>query len=282
MDIERLRVTIQTIIKNIFLQTRLFLSKNKHITLAFVLLGTLSAIGWWLFNKQRTVVITGEAVGHPYAITYAARRGKNYQAAIDSIFTAVVETLDSRLPSSAVTQLNDPTNDSLALACPYLYDIITRTKLIYQQTHHAFDPTVAPLVELWRQSLAQGIVPQIMDLQHIQQWVGLDYIVVNEKRAKKLKEGVQVNLDILIASYTVDILATFLQERGIKQYCIKIDNSVRSAGYGATKGPEIPYIVSLNSDAASSLTCYNQITDRASVMLSIIYNQEGIPSPAGD
>jgi thiamine biosynthesis lipoprotein len=105
--------------------------------------------------------------------------------------------------------------------------------------------------------------------------VGLDYIVVNEKRVKKLKEEVNINLNNLIPSYQVDAIANLLKAHGIQNFCIQLGNETLFRGSSAHKEPwKIVQKIATHQSVDNLLDVHIHLQDKAIAILQNYTTQD--------
>ena len=188
-------------------------------------------------SKVQLVTLEGQKLGKDYNIQYQAIGGANYRDEIDSLFNEVEQALDSYIEDSEVARFNQYTCEPFYYNSSFFYPLLAKSKEVYAKTQGAFDPTVAPLVELWKKKLKKGNNPDYFKIQSLLEYVGLDYIVVNENRVKRLKEGVKIDLRSMVSSYGIDLVSKFLQSKGVKDICIELGNEVLAIGLDGNQKP---------------------------------------------
>jgi thiamine biosynthesis lipoprotein len=279
MDIERMKAIALKKGKSTVYCLFTFFARNVQKIIFSTLAAMLLLLGWWGFNRARPVTLSGEVLSHPYTIKYVAKRGKKYQPELDSLLSAIVQALDSRLPNSDISRLNDTNTNSIKLNYSFLYTLLIKCKILHEQTQHVFDPTVVPLVALWQKCLSLKERPPIQALQIAQSYIGLDYIVVNEKRAKKLKEGVMLNLDSLLFSYIADEVAALLRKLGVSSYYLTVGNAVLIEGYNPKKVPKASHILTVDDSDKQTLTFHIPPSSKASIRIGSLHQAEGKKQP---
>lgn len=186
-------------------------------------------------NRLHLVNLQGQVGGKPYYIQYWTRQSTNHQPAIDSLLIGLMQALDPATEHSVLRQFNQYDCRAFYLETPFLYHLLDKSKEVYKATHGAFDPTVAPLVKLWKEHIDQASKPSPSKIAALQEYVGLDYIVVNNQRVKRLKEKVTVDVSGLIQGYAVDTIVNFLQEQGVQHILVKLDKAARACGKHSKK-----------------------------------------------
>lgn len=213
----------------------------KRIFILFVSLAILASCG----QQPKKMVLQGLAQGSYYAITYYDEQGRNFQHDIDSIFHAVDLSVNLWVDSSVISKVNrneDVTLDSIFV------DNFRIAQEAAALSGGYFDPTISPIVAAWGFSYKHGdsITPQLIDSLKLL----VDYRKVRIEDGKVVKENPAMTLDFnaVAQGYTSDMIATFLDSRGIKNYLVDTGGEIMAKG-GKPNGQ--PWIVGIEKPAES-------------------------------
>ena len=211
----------------------------KRIFILFVSLAILASCG----QQPKKMVLQGLAQGSYYAITYYDEQGRNFQCDIDSIFHAVDLSVNLWVDSSVISKVNR--NEDVTLDAIFI-DNFNIAQQAAQLSDGYFDPTISPIVAAWGFSYKHGdsITPQLIDsLKPL-----VDYRKVHIEDGKVVKENPAMTLDFnaVAQGYTSDMIATFLDSRGIKNYLVDTGGEIMSRG---TKPNGQPWIVGIEKPA---------------------------------
>lgn len=194
-------------------------------------------------NKPQKVVLQGLAQGSYYAVTYYDEQGRNFQHEIDSIFHAVDMSVNLWVDSSIISKINR--NEEVVLDQIFI-DNFNIAQEAAKLSDGYFDPTVSPIVAAWGFSYKVGdsITPQLID--SLKQWV--DYRKVRIENGKVIKENPTMTLDFnaIAQGYTSDLIAAFLESRGIKSYLVDTGGEIMAKG---EKNNGKPWIVGIEKPA---------------------------------
>jgi thiamine biosynthesis lipoprotein len=174
------------------------------------------------------VVFTGSTMGTTYRIVYLDQEKRDFKNEVDSILIVFNESLSTYIQDSEISRFNR--TDTLFFNLPYFYTVLETGKTVYEQTAGAFDPTVAPLVNLW--GFGPG-GPQLKDSVNIDALLSLvDYSLIrfDEEKVWKTKEGVELDFSAIAKGYGVDVVATFLSEKGIQNMLVEIGGELVAKG----------------------------------------------------
>ena len=203
---------------------------------AFILV-MISLVVFASCDKQpQKTVLQGLAQGSYYAITYYDEQNRNFQREIDSIFHAVDMSVNLWFDSSIISKVNrneDVTLDSIFIGN---FNIAQKAAVL---SDGYFDPTISPIVAAWGFSYKSGdsITPQLIDsLKPL-----VDYRKVRIENGKVIKEIQDITLDFnaIAQGYTSDLIARFLESRGIKNYLVDTGGEIMAKGEKANGQPWI-------------------------------------------
>ena len=194
-------------------------------------------------RQSHKIVLQGLAQGSYYAVTYYDAKNRNFQPEIDSIFHAVDMSVNLWVDSSIISKINR--NEDVTLDSVFLdnFRIAMETARL---SDGYFDPTISPIVAAWGFSYKSGdsITPQLID--SLKQLV--DYRKIRIENGKVVKENPDMKLDFnaIAQGYTSDLIALFLESRGIKNYLVDTGGEIMARG---SKPNGQPWIVGIEKPA---------------------------------
>ena len=194
-------------------------------------------------SQPKKIVLQGEAQGSYYAITYFDEQGRNFQREIDSIFHVVDMSVNLWVSNSVISKVNR--NEEVTLDSIFIDNFRIAQKAAYLSDGY-FDPTISPIVAAWGFSYKtdDSITPQLID--SLKQLV--DYRKVHIESGKIVKENPAMTLDFnaIAQGYTSDLIAGFLDSRGIKNYLVDTGGEIIAGG---DKPNGKPWIVGIEKPA---------------------------------
>ena len=194
-------------------------------------------------KQSHKIVLQGLAQGSYYAITYFDEENRNFQREIDSIFHAVDMSVNLWVDSSVISKVNR--NEDVTLDSIFLDNFRIAMKTARLSDGY-FDPTISPIVAAWGFSYKRGdsITPQLID--SLKQLV--DYRKISIENGKVIKENPDMKLDFnaIAQGYTSDLIAAFLESRGIKNYLVDTGGEIMARG---SKPNDQPWIVGIEKPA---------------------------------
>ena len=107
-------------------------------------------------------------------------------------------------------------------------EVLKSAKHIYTESKGLFDPTVAPLVDLWGfgKSGRRDEPPSANEIKNVLQQIGMDKLILNKTSISKLHPGLQVDLGAIAKGYGVDVVAGLLYEKGYRNFFVEIGGEV--------------------------------------------------------
>lgn len=177
---------------------------------------------------KNTIKISGPAQGTTYNITYLAGQHANYRGAIDSIFKKIDLSLSTYDTASVISKLNR--NDSTVIVDDYFTVVFNKSMEVSEKTKGLFDITVAPIVNAYgfgfrkREKVNQVLIDSLL------KYIGYKKVkLVDNKLVKEIPQ-VMLDFNAIAQGYTVDVLASFLESKGVHNYMVEVGGELRAKG----------------------------------------------------
>lgn len=157
---------------------------------------------------------------------YASQRERAAEAAaraFERIASLDASLSDWRLESE-LNRLNDTAGGPALPVSEDLYRVLDLARRLSEATGGAFDPTVGPVVRLWRQARRDGQPPNPDDLALARQAVGWQGIELDpETRSVRLvRAGMRLDLGGIGKGYVADRAGEVLREQGVSRFLIDL------------------------------------------------------------
>lgn len=190
----------------------------------------LLALALWLFYDPNLVYhsISGDTQGTRYNITYEDKAGRNLQPKIDQLLHKFDLSLSSYIDESIISKVNNNVED--VRLDRYFRTVFNKSEEIYHLTDGAFDITVASYVNAWGFGPQKGITVDSMAIDSIKPFVGMHNIELIGGNLKKSHPNVKVDVNAIAQGYSVDVVAEFLERKGINNYLIEIGGELLAKG----------------------------------------------------
>ena len=211
----------------------------KRLAILLGIIGLLASCN----PQPKKITLQGEAQGSYYAITYFDEQERNFQHEIDSIFHAVDVSVNLWVDTSVISKVNrneDVTLDSIFV------DNFRIAQEAAALSDGYFDPTISPIVAAWGFSYKHGdsITPQLID--SLKQLVNYHNIRIENGKVIKTNPAMALDFNAIAQGYTSDLIASFLDSRGIKNYLVDTGGEIMARG-GKPNGQ--PWIVGIEKPA---------------------------------
>jgi len=201
------------------------------------ILTTISAIALILSGCTKPATFrqaTGAAWGTIYHITYKA--GRELGDSIVAEMRQVEMSLSMFDPTSRISQINSGITDSLDTK---LRDVLDISFAVNRASHGLFDPTVAPLTDLWGFG-RKGRTTPLPDSAAVARTltrIGLAKCRIDSSRLIKGHPGMEFDFSAVAKGYGVDCVAAMLRRNGVTDYMVEIGGEVAVAGKNAKGRP---------------------------------------------
>lgn len=194
-------------------------------------------------NHPQKIVLQGLAQGSYYAITYFDELNRNFQHEIDSIFHAVDMSVNLWVDCSVISKVNR--NEEVTLDSIFIDNFRIAQKAARLSDGY-FDPTISPIVAAWGFSYKSGdsITPQLID--SLKQLVNYQKIRIENGKVVKENPNMKLDFNAIAQGYTSDLIASFLESRGIKNYLVDTGGEIMARG---SKPNGQPWIVGIEKPA---------------------------------
>lgn len=173
-------------------------------------------------------VITGTAQGTTYTIKYVGELGSITKIEIDSIFSVLDQSLSLYLPGSLINQFN---SRGVVKMDVHMKAVVLEAMKIAKESDGAFDITVGALSDLWGFGpVPHQQVPRKREIKKRLRVTGSRYISVRDDLLVALEKGVKIDCNGIAQGYSVDVVAAFLQARGIDRMMVELGGEIRVSG----------------------------------------------------
>ena len=193
--------------------------------------------------QPKKITLQGLAQGSYYAITYFDEEGRNFQREVDSIFHAVDISVNLWVDSSVICKVNR--NEDVTLDQIFI-DNFNIAQEAAQRSGGYFDPTISPIVAAWGFSNKHGdsITPALID--SLKQLVDYRKVRIENEKVIKDNPSIQLDFNAIAQGYTSDLIAMFLEGKGIKNYLVDTGGEIMVKG---SKPNGQPWVVGIEKPA---------------------------------
>ena len=179
-------------------------------------------------SSSELLKIAGEAQGTTYHISFYSGDGNDYQQAIDSIFKKIDSSLSTYLPVSIISRVNQ--NEESVELDDHFIKVYDKAAEVSKLTNGVFDITVAPIINAWGFGFSKKEKVDSFMIDSLLQFIGYKKVQLKNNRVIKEKPGIMLDFNAIAQGYTVDVIAKYLELKGIRSYFIELGGEVRARG----------------------------------------------------
>jgi thiamine biosynthesis lipoprotein len=178
---------------------------------------------------------TGKTMGTFYSIVFEELTPID-QEKVDSIFKAINASVSTYETASLISRFNRSDELDLEMDEHFSKNLLG-SKEIHDLSNGSFDPTVMPLVNYWGFGYTGHDAVSSLDsmiIDSIRQFTGMEHISVIAKGSMpyvhKDRPEIQLDFSGLAKGYAADVVASWMYERGIRNFLIEIGGDGLAAG----------------------------------------------------
>lgn len=190
-------------------------------------------------ENYKNTSLTGPVFGTGYSIVYDS--DIDFTKQLDSLFGVINQSMSTYIPTSEISKLNRNESYTIDTHFEHVFDA---SKLIFEATNGAFDPTIGDVVNAWSFGADKNkFLTDSTTIDSIMKFVGFHKVhLSNGKMDKQSKTYLEFNA--IAKGYGVDVVGLFLESYNIKNYLVNIGGEIRASGINTDKNK--PWIVGLD------------------------------------
>ncbi len=171
--------------------------------------------------------VDGFTQGTTFSIVYYDSLQRNFAPQFDSIFRVIDNSMSIYNDSSIISRINR--NECSAIDS-MLAEVIAISDSVYHQTGGAFDITVGPVVRAigFGKDKTQGI--DSAKVRSLLPLIGMHQLRVEGMALIKSNPNIQIDVNAVAQGYTSDVVARFLQRKGIRNYLVEVGGEIVARG----------------------------------------------------
>ena len=193
--------------------------------LLFLVIGTVIII-----KQQKNINYQhdeGFIFGTIYHITYHS--DTNLKKEIEAELKKVDQSLSPFNKTSVISKVNRNENPVID---PMFKEVFLLAENISNETHGAFDITVAPLVNEWGFGFKKGVEPTRQVIDSLKYIVGYQKVKLTPKNyVQKQDPRIMLDCSAIAKGYGCDVVARLLRKNGINDYMIEIGGEIVTRGF---------------------------------------------------
>ncbi len=234
--------------ENIMNNTKYSSSSKKTMNLA--LFGIIGLVGTLIISAcQQTPdynYLSGETMGTSYHISYQLPDDADeadIQAAIDNRLQQINDSMSTYQSDSTISKFNQLGRDIPIIIDADFSRVLNVSRVVYEQSGGAFDPTVMPLVDTWGFGSTMTVErlqspPTALEIAQAKALVDFESIIKKDKSIYKSKDGVGLDFSAVAKGYGVDVIADVLRDDyQIRNYMVEIGGEIATSGVNNQQQP---------------------------------------------
>jgi thiamine biosynthesis lipoprotein len=234
---------------------------------------------------------SGQVFGTSFKITYFAKQ--DYAQQIDSLFGVINQSMSTYMKDSDISKINR--NEASAVD-QHFERVFKTSKKIYKKTNGVFDPTIGAVVNAWDFGPQGAIVAlDSIKIDSLMKSVGLNKVKLRNRNLIKESLYTFIDFNAIAKGYAVDVIAEYLETKGISNYLVEIGGELRTKGQNTTKNSdwrigidlpnfegqqEVLQAITLSNNAMATSGTYRKykIDENGNRYAHIIDTETGYPS----
>jgi thiamine biosynthesis lipoprotein len=177
---------------------------------------------------NKIIRIAGKAQGTTYHISYVSAENSNYKPVIDSLLKKIDLSLSTYVPVSIISRINK--NDSSVLADKYFAEVFNKSIEVSERTGGLFDVTVGPIINAWGFGFTKKADVDSTMIDSLLHYIGYKMVRLEGNKLVKTKPQIILDFNAIAQGYTVDVLASYLENKGISNYLVELGGEVKAKG----------------------------------------------------
>ena len=201
--------------------------------------------------------LEGPTMGTTYSVQIVDCGSSNCEAikeAIDTRLDQLTRRLSHYDPESELSMFNNYHGTDWFPVSDELGTVINYALVVSEQSHGAFDISIAPAVDAWGFGPTEAVLakqssePSADTLREVLQHSGYKKLESRHSPQAIRKKDPLLRLDLsaIAKGYAVDQLAYLLEDRGLQNYLIEIGGEIRAAG---TRSDGTPWRIGIQPPA---------------------------------
>ncbi|MGI6357748.1 MAG: FAD:protein FMN transferase [Bacillota bacterium] len=200
--------------------------------IAVLLVIALGFVGWWRSGDQREAT-RGEFIMGTYI--EARAYGRRAEAALDAVYARLAEIeqrMSINLADSEISQVNQQAGSEPVQVSADTFEVVQQALRFAELTGGKFDPTIQPVVSLWKIGSPEARVPTPEEIGAYLAFVDYHLIELNAKTKSIFLPLAGMGLDLggIAKGYAADEAVTIMRQYGIRNGIISLGGNLYAIG----------------------------------------------------
>ena len=180
-------------------------------------------------DELKLYTFNGLAQGTSYHIRYYSAKEAVVKTQVDSILNQIDSSMSVYKSYSLISAFN---HSKVGVQMDkHLKKVAEKSFQISRKSDGAFDITVYPLVNAW--GFGVNKPAELLDsnqIKSILKNVGYKYLKIKNDFLYKTRPDVKIDVNGIAQGYSVDVIASFFDQKGINSYLIELGGEIRVKG----------------------------------------------------
>lgn len=164
----------------------------------------------------------------PYRVVLDTK-GEGAEKIIEDVFVEIDTVCNQWNPLSEISYINELDKEKTHTLSHHLQNLFSVVDQVYSISDGLYDPTVEPLVQLWKGAFSKKTLPDSSAIAKVQKQIGWQ-LLVREGNLLTKRENVQCNFDGVAKGYLVDQLVEELEKGGYQSIYVEWGGEIRVKG----------------------------------------------------
>lgn len=192
------------------------------------------------FQEKELVLshYSGIAMTIPYKVIVSSTFPQDkIEQKIGAIFSEVDEVFNNWNEQSEISKINKSCGNVSIPISDSLFKLLNEVNRLHKLSKGFFDPSLLPLIKLWKDYLEKNTTPPKKEILQAQQVSGWGNITLGDHCLTKKYSKSAIDLCGVSKGYAVDLLATSLRDLGVTSAYIEWGGEIRVIGQHPSKRP---------------------------------------------
>jgi len=162
------------------------------------------------------------------------RNDGELRGAIERRLDELVQQMSAWEPDSDLSRFHRAPAGTWQKLPDDLYRVIVHARDLAEKTDGAFDPTIAPLVELWgfgASGKSRTAPPSREEIEAARSWIGWQKIQLDPSNQSLLQPGgLSLDINAIGPGYAVDQIGAVLKQQGIENFLVELGGEMLASG----------------------------------------------------
>jgi thiamine biosynthesis lipoprotein len=155
---------------------------------------------------------------------------KAVQSIIEAVFTKINKIYNNWNPESELSFLNNLKSGVKYPISKELANFLQKTESIVHISESKFDPSIAPLLKLWKEKLKNKLIPSSNEINLVAEAVGWNHFHIYDGLFWKDHDFSSLDLGGIVKGYAIDLIVEGLNSVGYANVFVEWGGEMRASG----------------------------------------------------